>query len=334
MRKRATLIDVARLAGVGKTTASDALSGVGRVSAETRQKVLGAAHALQYVPNTAARHLRARSTGSIGLQLPFYSMQSDYSMSFMFGVVQEATRHDNEVTIIVGDGNKSGRAPRVDGLIIGDPSHGDTFAEALLRSGLPTVTLERVDSDLQPSGVVRSLHDEVMKELLDHLEESGARKPALVVPHVDRDWTASLVSGFTSWCAERSIEPLVRYASFLDPGEVARTELRALLAHHPDVDAIVSATDQVALEMIPVLRDLGRIVGEDLLLASCVDSQAVRLAQPSVTSIDLRPLDAGVMCAVMLFELLDGGEIDREWHLPLPIVKRESTRPLAVRNAP
>src|SRR5690606_4057374 len=53
-----TLLDVARAAGVSKTTVSDALSGRGRLPAATRERVSAVARELGYVANRSARNLR------------------------------------------------------------------------------------------------------------------------------------------------------------------------------------------------------------------------------------------------------------------------------------
>ena len=67
--RRTTLADVAVLAGVSRATASRALSGDRRISEPTREAVRSAALTLEYVPNAAARSLRARTTRALGLLL-------------------------------------------------------------------------------------------------------------------------------------------------------------------------------------------------------------------------------------------------------------------------
>ncbi|MEV7893513.1 LacI family DNA-binding transcriptional regulator, partial [Streptomyces cyaneofuscatus] len=76
-----TLLDVARTAGVSKSTASDALQGSGRVAEATRDRVRAVAEELGYRPNSAARRLRRSSTGAIGLHLPQTATRLDYYMS-------------------------------------------------------------------------------------------------------------------------------------------------------------------------------------------------------------------------------------------------------------
>ena len=67
---RARLNDVARRAGVSKSTASRALNGVGELSDETRDAVARAAQALDYRPSPVARSLRTRRSKTIGLVVP------------------------------------------------------------------------------------------------------------------------------------------------------------------------------------------------------------------------------------------------------------------------
>ena len=70
MEKRATIKDVARLAGVSISTASLAINGKRGVTDKTRKMVLDAVEELSYQPNNAARNLRTSGTKVIGLLIP------------------------------------------------------------------------------------------------------------------------------------------------------------------------------------------------------------------------------------------------------------------------
>ena len=83
MEKRATIKDVARLAGVSISTASLAINGKEGVTDKTRKMVLDAVEELSYQPNNAARNLRTSGTKVIGLLIPdvrncFYSEITEY----------------------------------------------------------------------------------------------------------------------------------------------------------------------------------------------------------------------------------------------------------------
>ncbi|MGI5282409.1 LacI family DNA-binding transcriptional regulator [Nonomuraea polychroma] len=338
-----TILTVAKEAGVSKTTASDALRGSGRVSEATRAAVAQVAERLGYVPNGSARHLRKASTGTIGLHVPEVLTRSSYYMSFVFGVVEAAARHDYDVTLITS-GQRRSRPPRVDGLVLGDPLGGDPVVESLMGTGLPTVSCERFPGNRQADGVVWSEHAAMLAQLLDHLREAGAARPALIVAGDESDWAASVHRGYLDWCAANAVAPLVRRVSFDATGDEVRTAARALLDTAPPcgrdratsdsapsgtseerpLDALVCAPAGAATEVAPLLRE----AGVDVLLASCVDGAGTRQADPPITAIDLRPKEAGASCAELLFELLSGVvPVGTERVHPIELAVRASTRP-------
>ncbi|MGR6922145.1 LacI family DNA-binding transcriptional regulator [[Actinomadura] parvosata] len=327
-----TILTVAREAGVSKTTASDALRGSGRVSERTRETVVAVAERLGYVPNGSARHLRKASTGTIGLHVPEVLTRSSYYMSFVFGVVEQAARHDYDVTLITS-GQRRARPPRVDGLVLGDPLGGDPVVESLMATGLPTVSCERFPGSRQADGVVWSEHALMLTRLLDHLLASGAARPGLIVAGDESDWAASVHRGYQEWCAEHGVVPLVRRVSFDATGDEVRAAARALLGTagggaasggEVPMDALVCAPAGAATEVAPLLREAGRRVR----LASCVDSAATRQADPPITAIDLRPREAGASCAELLFELLSGtAQPGTERVHPIALQIRASTAP-------
>jgi DNA-binding LacI/PurR family transcriptional regulator len=282
--------------------------------------VLEVADALGYVPNGSARHLRRASTGTIGLHVPEVLTRSSYYMSFVFGVVQGAAESDYDVTLITS----GRRTPRVDGLVLGDPLGDDPIVGKLMDAGLPTVTCERLTGTRQADGVVRSEHAEMLGRLMDHLRDSGATRPALIVAGDVSDWAASIHRGFRDWCTLHGVEPLVRTVPFDVSAVEVREAARELLALEPRVDALVCGPAGAATDLLPLLHEEGR----DLLLASCVDGPGMQLADPPVTAIDLRPREAGVRCAELLFDLLKGtAPTGTERIHPVDLKLRPSTHP-------
>lgn len=302
-RAPATIADVAREARVSRTTASDALRGHGRVSEPTRRAVLAAAERLGYAPNRSARSLRTSVTETIALHIPDFPTSAEYSLLFAFGVVEQAARAGLTVTLLSsGHLPHRGTVPQVDGLVLCDPGTEDPVVEQLMNSGLPVVTAERHVGDRQPTGVVRSDHEASMTELLDHLHANGARRPAFI----SSDRSTTLRSAHARWSEAHGLPHLVRAAPFGSPPDVLRAVVRDLLAETPGIDAVVCAADGAAAAVLPELRAAGRRVGYDLLLASCVDSSAMRTAEPPITAVDLRPRALGAACGRLLCEILSG----------------------------
>ncbi|MET8944010.1 LacI family DNA-binding transcriptional regulator [Streptomyces sp. NPDC004542] len=323
-----TIADVARAAAVSKTTASDALRGHGRVAEPTRAAVREAARQLGYAPNRSARTLRTSVTDALALYFPEFLTSAEYYMSFVFGVVEQAARAGLNVTLLsAGNLPTGGAVPQVDGLVLCDPAPEDPVVRRLMDSGLPVVTAERYVGDEEPAGVVWTDHEASMTELLDHLYDSGARRPALIAPGATSDWSLTLQRAHARWCAAGGLPAIVRRAPYEAGRDQIRHVVRDLLAGEPGIDALVCAPDGAAEACLPELRAAGRTVGADLLLASCVDGSAMRTAEPPITAIDLRPREMGTESARLLCELLSGGA-PRGTVRALPVVLnvRASTR--------
>ncbi|MEU6645196.1 LacI family DNA-binding transcriptional regulator [Saccharomonospora sp. NPDC046836] len=323
-----TLIAVAKAAGVSKTTASDALRNSGRVSERTRQHVIAVANRLGYTPNPSARSLRMATTGAIGLHLPEVLTRSEYYMSFVFGVVDQAARMNCDVTLLTSHHPPSRATHRVDGVVLGDPLETDAVVRGLLDSSVPVVTCERFTGDAEPAGVVLSDHGAQLERLLGHLADAGAQHIALLASSTVTDWGRTLQRTYLDWCERNGRHARLREMAFGSPTTVMQDHVRALLNAEPEVDALVCAPDGAAAAVLPVLRAAGRTIGEDLLLASCVDSTALRYTDPPITAIDLRPREAGAACARLLFDIL-AGEAPRGTSRAQPIgltVRRSTVR--------
>ncbi|MFE3717815.1 LacI family DNA-binding transcriptional regulator [Streptomyces cyaneofuscatus] len=326
-----TLLDVARTAGVSKSTASDALQGSGRVAEATRDRVRAVAEELGYRPNSAARRLRRSSTGAIGLHLPQTATRLDYYMNLAFGAVARAQEDGFDVVLLApassmgsaggatGPGGASGPvASRVDGLLVIDPEVGDSAVPGLLDAGVPVVTGERyLGPTAAPTGAVICDNAASLTALLDHVTERGARRPAVLAPAGTSAWATALRATAASWGQEHGVDVALRTVPFAaTPGEAEETTL-ALLRADPAVDAVICAPDGAAPGVLRAAATLGRPVGPGaprptageptpLLVASCVDGTATRSAEPPVTAVDLRPAAYGRACAELLCDILAG----------------------------
>ncbi|MFF4399662.1 LacI family DNA-binding transcriptional regulator [Streptomyces sp. NPDC001480] len=251
-------------------------------------------------------------------------------MSFVLGVVEQAARAGLNVTLL-SSGNlpKGGAVPQVDGLVLCDPAPEDPMVRRLMDSGLPVVTAERYVGGKEPAGVVWTDHEASMTELLDHLRDSGARRPALIASGATSDWSLTLQRTHARWCAGNGLPTIVRKTPYEAGPDQVRYAVRKLLAEEPGIDALVCAPDGAAAACLPALRAAGRTVGADLLLASCVDCSAMRTAEPPITAIDLRPRDMGTESARLLCELLSGdAPVGTVRGLPVALNIRASTRRL------
>lgn len=303
-----TLQDVADLSGVSRGTASRALSGGGRVSAETRARVAAAAAELDFATNSGARNLRRARAGSIGLWLPQGLRFMDYYMNFTFGVVEATNEQELTVSLIPGDFPPGkARSLHVDGFVMADVDGHDELARAILMSGKPVVTSELVPPGVpQPTASVMADHDAATRLLLERLREGGARSIVVLIPDIDQMWVRAVHDAAADWSAERGLG-----LSFLPlTGVPVATELRlivdGLIAARPDVDAIVCVPDGLGVGILSTLQEFGRSVPGDIQIVSYVDSATLPIVQPPISALDLRPREAGLRAGQLLVSILEG----------------------------
>ncbi|GAT74580.1 LacI family transcriptional regulator [Microbacterium sp. HM58-2] len=329
-----TLQDIADRLGVSRSTASFAITGRGRVSEEMRRRVREVADELGYRPNSVARHLKGSRTGMLALRLPPDSTAMSYYMEATFGIVEEA--NDAGMTVIMLPTEQGpGGADQLpaDAVILLDPDLNDPVVHTLLSGRLPVITGEPVPPGLpEPRASVTSEHDPAVRELMDHLLERGIRRPAMLSPELRGHWALTVRDAFESWCAEHGIRPRFSEVEHPAPPEVIHAAVAELVAEDDDdpVDAIVAVSDGTVLSVVTSAQQLGRRVGEDLLVAALVDSEVLSLTQPSITAIDLHPREFGRRCVRAALAVLEADAAGTSAHVhevvPVTVQRRDSTR--------
>lgn len=322
-----TIVDIARAAGVSRTTVSAALSGKGRLSEATRARVREVAEQLQYVANPSARHLQAGRTGAIGVYISEMLFRFGFYMEFVFGAALAARSETFALTVMTASGPSPTAVGHVDGAIVVDPVIGDPYVRTLIESGVPVVAAERcLEPGLTPRVTIETDYQGAQRDLLDHLLARGARRPALIGMEMDISVGHRLDAIYRRWCVEHGIEPCIRTVPLDRVPAGLHDAARELLTGPQPPDAILGAGDGVALAVQAAARDAGRTVGRDLLTASSVDSEPLRLVTPSITAIDAPPRDIGRDAARTMLDVLRGEDVPAELLRPKPtIALREST---------
>lgn len=147
---RVRLVDVARAAGVSKTTVSDALNGTGRLPAATREHVREVARGLGYRPNATARQLRAGRTRLLGLaareyvRSPWVYAELAYFSQLTTAVTRAALEHGYGVVLLpTAAPDDCWLDMPLDGVFVIDPVAGDPLVADFLSAGVPVVSDRR-----------------------------------------------------------------------------------------------------------------------------------------------------------------------------------------------
>lgn len=303
-----TIIDLARDLGISKTTVSDALSGRGRVSEETRTLVAEAAERIGYVGNRAARSLRSSTHGAIGLHIPPIVRNFSFYMDFAFGAAHAAAELDVDLTLFARDPVVSARRGfPVDGALVVDPLRDDPTMERLLDAGVPVVTIgyDLGESASRVSGVIEATHGDTTRAVLDALWESGSSRPAFLGSDAlfFSSWAKDVSDAVDGWYSSRGIEPAVGLVPVTaGPDEVHDTVVD--LVGRTGVDALVCGPQGFAARALPTLESLGIRIGRDFPLASLVSDPVTESNNPDITCVEIDPWGLGVESARLLADIL------------------------------
>ena len=326
MGKVATILDVAREAGVSKTTAVFILTGrPGFQAAEaTRSRVRDAAQRLGYRRSGLARAISTGRIYTVGVVLRLESMSLGstplgvYAKDVLAACAHACTLAGLRITLIPFpfEGTLAVEEVvdrRVDGLILVS-LYDDTFSQQVYASGCPTVTIgsgyaERLIELDQQGGV---------RQATEHLLQRGHQR----IVHVLGENRGSRA------CEERQagyVEAM--QAAALMPLCLTYSEAVASL-ELPDSErptAIVAYNDGYAWQLTNVARGIGLRVPEDLSLIGFDNNVLAETAFPPLTTVE-NPLDLQAQGALKALQCLwQGTEPLKSAPIPTRLIVRQST---------
>lgn len=308
----ATLVEVAKRAGVSLTTASKAINGKNRVSEETRARVMAAARELSFTPNPIARGLITGRTSTVGVIIAD-SMTHRFAMPVMLGA--EAALGEIDLSMITcdarGDQARSLElarmlaARKVDGvLVVGD--NNAITASVTRHVDVPVVYVYGESDD---EGDIVHMPDDHggIGLIVDHLAAAGRRR----IVHLTGPRRMTAVTHRVGGLSARMRRHRLRLAAPVVYGQWsqrwARAAVTALLEQVPDVDAVLCGSDQIASGVLTALDELGRRAPGDIAVTGYDNWDVFALeTEPQLTTIDMNLEALGAAAARDLFTIIDG----------------------------
>ncbi|HEY88703.1 MAG TPA: LacI family transcriptional regulator [Thermoflexia bacterium] len=333
MGRRPTIIDVARVAGVSKTTVSRVVSSnAAPVRAETRQKVLQAIEQLGYERNTLAGGLRTDRTYTVALFIP------DIANPFWPEVargVQDALESEGYAVVLANsdwDADREheflamSRRNRFDGLIINPAS---VTNEELVANGIPAVVLS-LDTDYPDFDVVGSDSYGGTTLALEHLVGLGHQRLGLISGLSRGFQQPSRLTSYVDFLHQHGIpvedELLVKcpYGQ-----EYGRRSMEQLLSLSNPPTALFAANDILAIGALQAIREAGLRVPQDISLVGMDDIYAVSVTTPALTTVAKQKYELGCQAATFLLEHIRDAapEHFRRHALPCRLIRRASSAP-------
>ena len=329
---RATIVDVARRAGVSTATVSRVTNQTALVAPATAARVKAAIVDLDYRPHAAARILASHRTETIGLVFPQISgnyfpallrgianCASEYGYDLLIYSAQESAAHRRPYSYPVGEQNMDGMLVFTDGLPAGELGrlHANGFPVVLIHCSppkglrIPSVTIESRES---------------ARCLVDHLIEGhGRRRIAYLAGPDEHEDSHRREEGYRDALAAHRIlyDPdLVAEGGFSD--RTARAAVQQWLSRRVDIDAIFAGDDDSATGALAALDEAGRRVGEDIALVGFDDIEVARYVNPPLTTVRAPVERVGREAVHRLMQVIRTGDADLVTVLPTQIVIRRS----------
>ena len=313
----ATIVDVARLAGVSTSTVSHVVNGTRFVGDDTKQRVLDAISQMGYRQDSVARALRRARTDSVGLVVS--NVAQPVFAGMVRGVEGEATKA-GYILLLANSGEDKEReaqalaaltARRVDGLIIAAAAHSSwRDLDAIRREGTPVVLMDRT-SKLR-TDMVGVENAAPMRDLVLHLIDHGHRRIALAAGDLAVSTIAERHQGYFDALAEAKIKVNPAYVlTGSGLSEDSRADVPRLFDLRQPPTAVVATSTETAAGVLEAAADLGLSTPRDFAFATFDGFAHADLFLPRITTVTQPAYEIGVTAMQLLLRRLSGEPVTR-----------------------
>lgn len=324
----ATIVDVARLAGVTPTTVSRVINNRGYISEKTKKRVHEVMDELGYQPNEIARSLTKQKSNTIGVIVPHIS--HPYFAKLISNLENEAAKKDYKI-ILCNSKEKAEKekqyldmckSNRVAGIII---CSGNVESNKINTGGIPVVLLEKnfeegklgIQCDNYQGG----------KLATEHLIECGCKKILHLSGVIDEEMPAdNREKAFIDVCSKNEIEYFIKKYDIDTYNQMNYYDyIKAALNEIEGVDGIFASSDLISAQVIQVCNEIKIRIPEDIKLVGFDDVDISQLTTPRITTVH-QPIKE---MARLSIELIDAKynniEVNEKTILPIKLIIREST---------
>lgn len=331
-RSRITIRDVAAHVGVSHQTVSRVMNHSDQVTPETREKVLGAIKELGYRPNRLAQSMVTQKTKTIGLVV--VDITNPFFFEVARGVQDMALTKGYNVFVCNTDDNPQREqdmlallaSQEVDGVIMATVSSPEDELLAFAEHYKPLVVINRdiphPKASLVSVDILRGA-----KLAVAHLIERGHRNIAMLSHAGHKPNEMRRVRGYRETLLENGITSRDEWLVLAPPNLMGGYDAtKTLLTQYPEVTAIFTYNDLMAIGALRSCHDLGLSVPQDCAVMGFDDIKFSAMMQPSLSSISFDKYLVGEMAMRRLFEMFDDPDLVHEpIRLDVDLVVREST---------
>ncbi len=325
-----TIRDVAEEADVSVATVSRVLNGSDNVRESTEERVLDAAHALNYHPSETARNLRAQKTHTVGVLLP--NMHGEFFAQITQGLDRRAREQGHHLLVSNSHTDESEAESvvrslrgRVDGLIILWPRLSVHFLESLIPKRLPVVLLNTSAGQSRFKSLSFDNRDGAYAAV-QHMADHGHERVAILTGGPENFDAQERLAGYRAAVDDFG---LVADSSLEIEGDFTREMGHAVvekfLSLDPRPTALFVSNDSMALGALRGLHEAGLRVPEDVALVGFDDIPTASYVTPSLTTVHAPTQELGEQAMDHLLAGLQDDELSPSHQtLETRLVIRES----------
>ncbi len=337
MNKRVSLKDIAQKVGVSTALVSYVLNNQkqDRINKEVAQRIRNTAKELNYRTNLIARSLKTNKTFTIGLIVA--DISNPYFSSLARIIEDEADKYN--YTVVFGssdeDAQKSGKLidvflnRHVDGLIIAPAQATTEQILSLQQQDIPFVLIDRYFPNCKTNHV--ALDDyKAAYTAVKHLIDRGYKRIGMISYDSQLFNLQERKRGYLAALKDNTIPHKKNWLRELGSGPVRQAvekSLQELLSLTQPVDAILFASNTIALHGLKHINTMGIRVPEELAIVSFDETEAFDLFYAPLTYIKQPLLEMGQMATRILLESIGRNNKITQVNLEGELIIRQSTTP-------
>ncbi len=333
--KRPSLEDIARKAGVSRSTVSRVINNDPNVKLETREHILKIIEQERYNPNTIARMMVTGRTQVIGVVVPheyqIFFNDPYYFPALLEGVSATAIERDYAMLLWVRQsGEDEGIFYRrilqnglMDGVILASAAINHSLIGYLLEMNIPLAMVERPGMDDNRVSYVTIDNAAAARTAVEHLISNGRRRIGIMTGALDNMDAVERLEGFKQTMRDAGLrDDLIAYGNFQRRSAYEST--KQLLDQ--GIDAVFSCSDIMAQGVYEALNEAGCKIPDDVAVVGFDDLPTATKLDPPLTTIRQPLREKGAIATGLLLDAVEGkSHAAQHIVLPATLVIRQSS---------
>ena len=331
-----TIVDIARIAGVGVSTVSRVINNHPDVKYETRERILDIIRENNYIPNNSARVLKQTNTNNIGILIrgvfnPFFAaLLKNISMSIEkagYSIIVHYHNNVDDVSTLVGFAKEK----RLQGVICLGGNFIGVNEESFHGLDIAIVMIS-VDFK-QPKtwknfSTVSISNEKAGYKATSYLIEKGHKEVAIILGN-KQDYSIGKLryEGYKNACKDYKIKHNLNYVIYGNYDTALSYErTKKFLAVNPQITAIFATADTMAIGAAKAIVDLGYKVGDDISVMGFDGIDIASYYNPSITTIEQPQDELSAVSVKLLIGLLENKIENQHIVLETKLVEGDSVK--------